>query len=100
MASPWTHIIIEAYCLYDCHSQRITSSRKYLGMKNGKPRWGRLEEHKNSDYINPQERPRWCKQRKVPNARCLASKCPFFAWSNAEMKVYRILYKNYPCDEK
>ena len=46
----------------------------------------------NKNYNSKNKRPNWCKKqnrKKIPQYRCLISKCPFFSFVNSSSKDYR-----------
>ena len=95
---PWTHIILEGYCMYKSMSNKIW--RGYELKKNGKTSKTSIK-IKNKNYTPKYKRPKWCKsknKRFIPQFRCLCNgkydkKCTFFAFCNANKKDYLIFDK-------
>ena len=101
----WTHTLIENFCLYRGLSKKIDKScsmdemKKSFDNKNYKIKWNTK---KNEHYISPNKRPSWCKKHNkdfIPRFNCLCDekngKCPFFAYTNADEKDYRLFNKAY-----
>ena len=95
--SCWTHIILEGFCLYGSMSKKKWKGFKYDDVKDivdGKK--GEEVITVNKDYVMKTKRPAWCKKdnkKRIPQYRCF--KCPFFAFTNAERKVYEMLSNAY-----
>ena len=92
--SSWSHIILEAYCMFSSMSKKQWKTYAYKDKPlEGKPT---IKTIKNENYIPKKERPNWCKKQnkeRTPQYRCLS--CPFFAYTNAEKKDYKQLFKKY-----
>ena len=72
------------------------SSKKKWNTVEWKTNKERIIENKN--YISRNKRPPWCKKfnkKFIPRYRCLACKCPFFAYADADIKDYKIFDKAY-----
>ena len=85
----WTHIHLEAYCMFGHASSRRWRT---VDLK------GNTSIQKNKNYIPKNKRPSWCKKqnkKRIPQYRCLAIKCPFFAFCNANKKDYKLFDKAY-----
>jgi len=97
--SAWTHLHLEAFCGYASISKK---SWKTIEMKQDKKgnllfdkdgNFKRGKEHicENPNYISRTKRPEWCKKEnkeRLPRFRCLADKCPFFAYDDCEPEEY------------
>ena len=92
--SVWTFVNIEAYCMYNSISKKEWKMYEYdktLTTKDKKPII-----KKNGHYIPKSERPKWCvkgNKKRLPKFRCMCygkndSKCPFFAFCDADKKDY------------
>lgn len=92
---PWSHIILEAHCMFD-----IISKRKHAFYRHDRNLKGKGMQV-NENFISPAERPKWCvkmNKGRIPQYRCMfygKKKCPFFAFANAEKSDYRFLWKKY-----
>ena len=85
----WTHIHLEAYCMFSSSSKKKWKTVDLKGKIN-------LKENKN--YIPKNKGPFWCKKqnkKRIPQYRCLVTKCPFFANCNAERSDYKLFDKAY-----
>lgn len=68
-------IILESYCMYKDMSRK-----------------------KCQNYISRTKRPKWClfkNKKRIPQYKCLKSSCPFFAYTDASEKDYRLFDKVY-----
>lgn len=95
--SSWTFTHLESFCMYDSLSKEQWEGYKYTGKfdlkKKGKPV---ITENKN--YIPKSKKPLWCRAKNkenIPQYKCLKSNCPFFAYTDASMKDYKIFGKAY-----
>ncbi len=95
--SCWTHIHLEAYCTFNWATQKEFHPVGLDGKK--------CKVMKNKNYLHATKRPSWCKKknkRRIPQYKCLDSKCSFFAYCNSDIKDYRIFDKafNEACKSK
>ncbi len=91
----WTHIHLEAFCMFSHNSKKKWNTLEWKTNKK------RIVENKN--YISRDKRPFWCKKfnkKFIPQSRCLACKCLFFAYVNSDRKDYKIFDKAYDKSEK
>ena len=90
--SSWTHIVLEAYCMYSWRSEKKHIGYEITDIKTFKK--GKKTVISNSHYIPKSKRPKWCvslNKKRVPQFRCM--KCPFFAHTNAEKRDYKLFNK-------
>ena len=101
--SSWTHSIIENFCMFRSMSKKEWKCYpiELKDWKKGERNKTKVSIHQNKNYIPPSERPKWCiKQNKelIPQFRCLChggKQCPFFAYTNADKKEYKLFNKVY-----
>ena len=94
----WTHIYVEAYCLYDSMKSPTIKVKEWK-----KP--GPYKTVNNNMYRSDKKRPQWCinkfgKGTRHLEFRCLCSgknnrRCPFFAMTDACRKDKNIFNKAY-----
>lgn len=92
----WTHIHIEGYCMFRTLSKK--NHALYTVTNFDKMETAYSETRRNEHYVNPKERPKWCKEEfkngeRTPQEKCLcnpdtADKCPFFMFSDCEPEEY------------
>lgn len=106
----WTHLVWEAFCMYDSAKDKITESFKFKEDDNGewlKDKKGNYSfiscgKHKNPCYVKNGEkkRPKWCKKKfgknrrdkdMTPNPDCYL--CPYLALSDIDISEYRVMLK-------
>lgn len=86
----WTHIHLEAYCMFGS-----ISKKKWKCVE-----WNTKKKHiiENKNYIPRSKRPNWCKKqnkKRIPQYKCLILNCPFFAYCNSDKKDYKIFDEKY-----
>jgi len=91
----WTHIHLEAFCMFNSMSQKKWTCFELETDKKSV--------HENKDYIPKTKRPKWCvakNKKKFPQAKCLESACPFFAYWNCPKKDYILFDKIFDKQEE
>ena len=97
--SAWSHVILEAFCMYQSMSQKEWVGYEVVSWEPFKTK--KCKPTKNKGYIPKSCRPNWCKKnnkKRVPCFRCLNYKgktCPFFAYTNADKKYYKMFFKEF-----
>ena len=89
----WRHVHIEGMCIYNIakdKKMKLADSKEILKatQEGRKVKWKKIN---NCNYINPKLRVKSC--RKTIGYNCLASKCPFFAYTNNYTDDY-IVFEN------
>jgi hypothetical protein len=97
--SPWSHLIFEAFCMYDHMSQkRWKTYRMEFDEKHNliKTPGEKPNIHINKDYIPKKRRPSWCRKKnkkRCPRPECQYTMCPFLALVEVNKKEYIAMMK-------
>jgi len=101
----WTHIHLEAYCLFNSMSQEYQEFRELdiSNIEKSLKSEGPYEKTLNKNYVHKSNKPAWCRnnnKKMLPRFRCMCDgkndkRCPFFAMCDCDPKDYKLFDKAY-----
>ena len=89
----WNFIVLEGYCAYKWAHNKYTRMIP-VEFLDGKMISGKGKKEKNPCFINAKI-PKYCPRKDSPRYICLAKNCPFFCYSEANVKGEKELKKGH-----